>query len=109
MILDIIYGVLLVAGALFFAAAVIAFLRLGDPLARLHAVGVAGTAGFGLIVLARIVEAASVWAMVEYLIILVLGAAASATVAQGVAWAARTRPEQERTEEWPREDRGRRS
>lgn len=98
MILDILHLVFLLAGAALLVSAVVGFLRFPDPLARLHAAGVAGTAGFALIVLARIVQAASAWAVVEYLIILVLGVVASATVAQAVAWAATNHPEGDRTD-----------
>lgn len=110
MILDIVHVVLLLGGAGFMLAAIVGFLRFRESLARLHAVGVAGTAGFSLIVLARAAHAATPWAVVEYLVILALGVVASATVAQALAWAGRTHPAEDCTDGdgWPaRGERGR--
>lgn len=86
MIVDLLVAALLILGVGFMVVGVVGFVRFPDELSRLHAVSLAGTLGFVLIAVGLAIYAADLWAAIEYGLITVLLAVASATVGQGIAW-----------------------
>jgi len=86
--IDLLAGLLIVAGLGFFAAGSIGLLRLPDLLSRLHALTKADNVGLGLIVFALVLQAASIWIALKLVLIWVLILLASSTTGHLVASAA---------------------
>lgn len=89
MILDVISGVLLAAGALFVLTGGVGLLRFPDFYTRTHAVGVTDSAGAGLILVGLLLQADSWATAVRLVIILFFMALTSPTATHALAQAAR--------------------
>lgn len=88
-LLDIISGVLLVAGTVFFAAGSLGVLRFPDVYTRLHALTKADNLGLGCIVIALSLQADSALVAAKLILIWALVLVAGATASYVVARAAR--------------------
>jgi multicomponent Na+:H+ antiporter subunit G len=89
MVLEIMSGALLLAGAGFFLAGTVGLLRFPDVYARLHALTKADNLGLGLLVLGLALQADNGATAVKILLIWPLVLAASATVSYVIAGRAR--------------------
>jgi multicomponent Na+:H+ antiporter subunit G len=78
-ILDVLTGLLLVAGCAFFAVGTLGLLRFPDLRTRLHALTKADNLGLGLVVLALVLQAGSVAEAAKLLLIWALALVAAAT------------------------------
>ena len=85
---DIVTILLLLAGTAFFVAGTVGLLRFPDLFTRIHALTKADNVGLGLIVLALVPQAASVWVALKLILIWVLILLASSTTGHLVAKAA---------------------
>ncbi len=88
---DLLSGVLLVAGAAFFLAGTLGLLRFPDVYTRLHAIAKADNLGLGMIVLGLAVRADNVWIALKLLLVWLLMLVASAIVGTLIARRARQR------------------
>jgi multicomponent Na+:H+ antiporter subunit G len=84
-LLDIFTVLMVLAGAVFFAAGTVGLLRFPDALSRLHALTKADNLGLGLIVLGLLAQADGVLAGLKLVAVWLLAQLAGATVAQLVA------------------------
>jgi len=91
MIIDIVTGVLLLVGALFFLAGTLGLLRFPDVYTRLHALTKADNVGLGLIVIALMLQADSWFVVGKLLLIWILILLAGSGVAYLVASTAQKR------------------
>jgi len=91
MIIDIVTGVLLLVGALFFLAGTLGLLRFPDVYTRLHALTKADNVGLGLIVIALMLQADSWFVVGKLLLIWILILLAGSGVAHLVASTAQKR------------------
>lgn len=85
---DTISILLLLAGTGFFLAGTVGLLRFPDLFTRIHALTKADNVGLGLIVLALVLQAESVWIALKLILIWALILLASCTTAHLVARAA---------------------
>lgn len=83
--LDVLSVALLLAGTVFFVAGTVGLLRFPDLFTRIHALTKADNVGLGLIVLALVLQAASVWMALKLILIWVLILLASSTTGHLVA------------------------
>ncbi|MCQ4241122.1 cation:proton antiporter [Stutzerimonas stutzeri] len=83
--LNIISGLLLAGGLLFFAAGSVGLLRFPDTLSRLHALTKADTLGLGLVVAGLSLRAGSLLEVAQMLLIWLLVLASGATACQLLA------------------------
>lgn len=88
LIVDGITMLLLVAGTVFFVAGTVGLLRFPDLFTRIHALTKADNVGLGLIVLALVPQAASVWMALKLILIWALILLASSTAGHLLARAA---------------------
>ena len=88
-LLDILTGVLLVVGTVFFAAGSLGVLRFPDVYTRLHALTKADNLGLGFIVIALSLQADSVLVAAKLILIWALVRVAGATASYVVSRAAR--------------------
>lgn len=86
---QVIQGILLVVGCLFFAIGTLGLFRFSDTLLRIHALTKVDNLGLGFIILALLLNAASLAIGAKVLLIWVVALAASATSAHLIARAAR--------------------
>ncbi|MDO6443022.1 MULTISPECIES: monovalent cation/H(+) antiporter subunit G [unclassified Marinobacter] len=86
---QVVQGILLVTGCLFFAIGTLGLFRFSDTLLRIHALTKVDNLGLGFIILALVLNAASLAIGVKVLLIWVVALAASATSAHLIARAAR--------------------
>jgi multicomponent Na+:H+ antiporter subunit G len=88
-VLDVVSGVLLAAGALLLLSGTVGLLRFPDFYTRIHAAGITDSAGAGLILLGLLAQGAG-WATgIRLLIIMVFLAVTSPTATHLLAHAAR--------------------
>ena len=85
MLIDIVSGLLIVCGAIFFAAGTVGLLRFPDVYTRLHALTKADNLGLGMIALGLMFQAESLAVAVKLLLIWILVLLAGASVAQLIA------------------------
>jgi len=85
MLIDIVAGLLILSGALFFAAGTLGLLRFPDVYTRLHALTKADNLGLGMVVLGLMLQAESLAAAGKLLLIWILVLLAGASVAQLIA------------------------
>lgn len=78
-ILDLITGVLIIIGAVFFLAGTIGLLRFPDLYSRIHSLTKADNLGLGFIVLGLLLQAESVSVAIKIILIWLLALAAAAT------------------------------
>jgi multicomponent Na+:H+ antiporter subunit G len=88
-IIEVVSGVLLAAGALFVVSGAVGLLRFPDFYTRTHAAGVTDSAGAGLILLGLLLQVSSWQTAVRLLIILFFMALTSPTATHALAQAAR--------------------
>ncbi|MBC7272310.1 monovalent cation/H(+) antiporter subunit G [Streptomyces broussonetiae] len=88
-VLEVLSGVLLTAGALFLLSGAVGMLRFPDFYTRIHAVGVTDSAGAGLVLLGLLLRTDSWGTAVRLLIILLFMALTSPTATHVLAHAAR--------------------
>jgi len=86
---QVIQGILLVVGCLFFAIGTLGLFRFSDTLLRIHALTKVDNLGLGFIILALVLNAASLAIGAKVLLIWVVALAASATSAHLIARATR--------------------
>lgn len=89
LVISIISGVLMVAGALLVLSGAIGLLRFPDFYTRVHAAGITDTAGAGLILIGLLLQADGWSVVVRLLMIIVFLALSSPTAAHLLANAAR--------------------
>jgi multicomponent Na+:H+ antiporter subunit G len=82
---DVLVAALLLAGAFFFLAGTVGLLRFPDTLSRLHALTKADNLGLGFIVLALVIEAASLVIALKLIAIWVLVLLASSSACYLIA------------------------
>jgi multicomponent Na+:H+ antiporter subunit G len=85
MLIDMVAGLLILSGALFFAAGTLGLLRFPDVYTRLHALTKADNLGLGMVVLGLMLQAESLAAAGKLLLIWILVLLAGASVAQLIA------------------------
>lgn len=88
LVVDGISIVLLVAGMVFFVAGTVGLLRFPDLFTRIHALTKADNVGLGLVVLALVPQAASVWVALKLILVWALILLASSTTGHLLARAA---------------------
>jgi multicomponent Na+:H+ antiporter subunit G len=86
--IDVFSVVLLLAGTAFFMAGTVGLLRFPDVFTRIHALTKADNVGLGLVVLALVPQADSVWMALKLVLIWALILLASSTTGHLVAGAA---------------------
>lgn len=84
-LLDWLAAILMTLGLVFFVAGTVGLLRFPDVFTRLHTVTKADNVGLGLIIAGLIVDAQSVWEVVELLLVWGLVMVASTTAAHLIA------------------------
>lgn len=85
LLLNIVSGLLIAAGVLFYAAGTIGLLRFPDVYSRLHALTKADNLGLGLLVLGLILRTADVFMALELVLIWLIGLISSATAGYLIA------------------------
>ncbi|MBC8209964.1 MAG: monovalent cation/H(+) antiporter subunit G [Gammaproteobacteria bacterium] len=85
MLIELVSGLLILCGAVFFAAGTVGLLRFPDVYTRLHALTKADNLGLGMIVLGLMLQAESLAAASKLLLIWILVLLAGASVAQLIA------------------------
>ena len=85
MILDVLTGILVIAGCVFFAAGTLGLLRFGDLHTKLHALTKADNLGLGLIMIGLILQTSSLATALKLLLIWALALLAAATNAHLLA------------------------
>jgi multicomponent Na+:H+ antiporter subunit G len=91
-ILDAVTVFFIVMGAFFFLAGTAGLLRFPDAPSRLHALTKADNLALGFVIIGLAAQAASPPAMVKLLVIWMAALLASSTIAQLIAYFARTEP-----------------
>ncbi len=89
LVLNLLTGLAVCAGAFFFLAGTVGLLRFPDPLSRLHALTKADNLGLGLVVLGLLFQAEGLLAGLKLVGVWLLALLAGATVTQLIARTAR--------------------
>jgi multicomponent Na+:H+ antiporter subunit G len=88
LVIDLFSVLLLLAGTAFFMAGTVGLLRFPDVFTRIHALTKADNVGLGLVILALVPQAASLWMALKLVLIWLLILLASCTTGHLVAGAA---------------------
>lgn len=89
-LMQLIQGILLIAGCLFFAIGTLGLFRFSDTLTRIHALTKVDNLGLGFVVLALLLSVPSLAVAMKVVLIWLVALAASATSAHLIARAVRS-------------------